>query len=195
MKSVMVAGVQKVHASKVLEEKIKYDPKTSAVTILGKKYKLKKNVHTVGWGREALMMSSALERIIGSHLKKGFVVVPRGTVSSMSVYPELFPKLNTHIHLTEAQSNEIPDDVCVRATKNIVDHCKKLKKKDILIVILSRSSDELFCLPRGTIGRAEKMLVLERLREAGASTYEIEKVRTTLSAIRGNYFIFSNFIY
>ncbi|XP_043275566.1 glycerate kinase-like [Venturia canescens] len=185
MKSVMVAGVRKVHASKVLEEKVKYDAKTSTMTITGKKYKLKKNVHVVGWGREALMMSSALERIIGNNLKKGFVVVPRRTIASMSIYPELFPRLNTRIHLTEAQSDEIPDDVCARATKTIADYCKKLKKKDILVVLLSRGSDKLLCQPRGTVGLTEKMLVLELLRKAGATIYEIETVRNTLSAIRG----------
>lgn len=182
----MTSGVEKVHAAGVLQDKIKFDPKSGTMTVSGKKYKLKKNVHLVGWGCEALMLAASFEKIVVNHLRKGWLVVPRRTIARTSMYPEWFPRLNTRISLAEAESYDTPDDACVRATKNIADYCKKLKKKDILIVALSPGGDDLLCLPKGTIGWREKMKLMDELRAAGATAREIGVIRKTFSAIRGN---------
>ena len=186
MKSIVTAGIEKVHAAKILHEKVKFDVKLATLIISSNKYKLNKNVHVVGWGLEALMLASAFEKLIGDHLQKGWLVIPRRTIAKMSIYPELFPQLNTRITFSEAASDDIPDEICVGATKNIFDYCKKLKKDDILVVILSQGSDDMLSMPKGTIGLREKRKLFDQLYEAGATSREINTVRRSLSAVRGN---------
>ena len=170
-----------------MPEKIKYDGR-SILSIKGVKYRLQRNLHIIGWGKEALTMSSAFERIIGKQLRKGWVVVPRKSIFMMWSFPEAFPPLDSRISYVEAGADGgNPDEKSVLTTRKIVNYCKKLKKRDLLIVMLSQGIDDLLCLPRDTITLRDKLRVLNRLKAAKATPEEINTVRNKLSAIRGIY--------
>ncbi|XP_076299631.1 glycerate kinase [Lasioglossum baleicum] len=177
-------GIKCVYTSVILPQKIKFDGK-SVLSIKGVRYKVKKNLHLVGWGKEAITMSAAFERIVGRQLKKGWVVVPRKSLFRMWSYPEAFPRLDSAISYVEAGSNGLPDDKSVAATKRIVNYCKKLKRKDLLIVMLSHGIDDLLCCPRDGIALRDKLRAINRLKAAEATPEEINTVRNKLSAIRG----------
>lgn len=179
----------------IVPEKIKYDGRAT-MTIKGVKYKIKNNLHIVGWGKEAGVMSATLERIIGKHLKKGFVAVPRKSISTMWSYPEAFPKLDSRINFVEVGADGLPDDGAVDVARKIANYCKRLKKRDLLMVMLSRDSDDLLCCPQDTITLGNKLRVLNRLKAANATREEINIVRNKLSAIRGKWFgqVRENFI-
>ncbi|EFN86137.1 Glycerate kinase [Harpegnathos saltator] len=155
------------------------------MTIKNVKYKIKNNLHIVGWGKEAGIMSTALERIVGKQLKEGFIVVPRKSISTMWSYPEAFPKLDSRINFVEVGMNGLPDGGTVDIARKIANYCKRLKKRDLLIVMLSRDSNDLLCCPRDTITLRDKLRVLNRLKAANATLVEINIVRNKLSAIRG----------
>ena len=167
-----------------MPKKIKYDGR-SILSIEGVKYRLKQNLHIVGWGKEAVTMSSAFERIVGKQLRKGWMVVPRKSIFMMWSFPEAFPPLDSRISYVEAGTDGYADEKSVLATSRIVNYCKRLKKRDLLIVMLSRGIDDLLCLPRDTITLRDKFRVLNRLKAAKATSEEINTVRNKLSAIRG----------
>lgn len=177
-------GVKSINPPAILSEKIKYDGRAT-LTIKGVKYKVNNNLHIVGWGKETIMMSSAFERLLGKQLKKGYIVIPRKSISMMWSYPEAFPKLDSRITFIEAGTDGQPDEQTVEATKIIANYCKRLKKRDLLIVMLSRDLDDLLCYPRDTITLRDKLRVLNRLKAANATPEEINIVRNKLSAIRG----------
>lgn len=183
MKSILVAGVDKVNACKVIGDRIKLEGST--MKIFGSKYKLKNNVHMVGWGRETLMLGAAFEKVIGKHMKKGYLVVPRGSIFGMWDTPLWFPALNTRITYFEAGTSGLPDDDSVVATRRIADYCRKLKKSDILVVVLSGGTEDLLFCPKGSITPDEFGDVLSRLKSAGATPAEIDIVKTKLSVVFG----------
>lgn len=185
MSTIIEAGIKSVYTSVIIPKKIKYDGK-STLTIKEVKYKVKNNLHIVGWGREALTMSSAFERIVGKQLKKGWMVVPRRSVFMMWTFPEAFPKLDSRITYIEGGTDGKPDDKAIQATRKITEYCKKLKKKDILIVMLSHDVDDLLCCPKETITLTDKLRLLNRLKQLNATPKEIDIVRNKLSAIRGS---------
>lgn len=186
MSQIIEAGIRCVYTSVIIPEKIKYDGR-SILSIKGVKYRLKHNLHIVGWGKEAVTMSSAFERIVGKQLRKGWVVVPRKSIFMMWNFPEAFPPLDSRISYVEAGTDGHADEKSVLATRRIVNYCKRLKKRDLLIVMLSQGIDDLLCLPRDTITLRDKLRVLNRLKAAKATSEEINTVRNKLSAIRGIY--------
>lgn len=178
MTEIMGAGLENVKPMNVIE-KIRFDGKNK-LTIGKSKYKLKNNVHLVGWGRQSLMLGAAFEKLIGDQMKKGFLVVPQETMGN---YQSLFSKLDTVITYFEVDHQ--PNEETLEANKKILEYCKKLKKTDILVVILSAGTDNLLCLPKGNIGVKEKMLFLKEMKNAKATEEEINIIRKKLSQIRG----------
>ncbi|XP_011878395.1 PREDICTED: glycerate kinase-like [Vollenhovia emeryi] len=100
-------------------------------------------------------------------------------------FPDAFPKLDSCITFIEAGTEGQPDEKTIEITRKIANYCKRLRKRDILIVLLSRDLDELLCCPRDTITLRDKLRVLNRLKAANATLEEINIVRNKLSAIRG----------
>ncbi|KAF3430632.1 hypothetical protein E2986_02457 [Frieseomelitta varia] len=184
LRQIIETGIRCVYTSVITPEKIKYDGR-SILSIKGVKYRLKHNLHIVGWGKEAVTMSSAFERIVGKQLRKGWVVVPRKSIFMMWSFPEAFPPLDSRISYLEAGTDGHADEKSVLAARRIVNYCKRLKKRDLLIVMLSHGIDDLLCLPRDTITLRDKFRVLNRLKAAKATSEEINTVRNKLSAIRG----------
>ncbi|XP_017759604.1 PREDICTED: glycerate kinase-like [Eufriesea mexicana] len=181
---IIETGIKCVYTSVIIPEKIKYDGR-SILSIKGVKYRLRNNLHIVGWGKEAVTMSSTFERIVGKQLKKGWMVVPRNSIFMMWSFPEAFPALDSRITYVEAGTDGQPDEKSVNATRGILHYCKKLKKRDLLIVMISHEIDDLLCCPRETITLRDKLRVLSRLKAANATPEEINIVRNKLSAIRG----------
>lgn len=168
----------------IIPKKIKYDGRTK-LTIKDVKYKLKRNVHIIGWGKEAVVTSTMFERMLGKQVKRGFMVVPHRAISMMWDYPTTFPKLSSRITFMEVGKDGQPDKKMVEITRKIATYCKRLKKRDLLIVMLSRDVDDLLCYPRDPITLKDKLRVLDRLKAANATAEEINIVRNKLSAIRG----------
>ncbi|XP_011704704.1 PREDICTED: glycerate kinase-like isoform X2 [Wasmannia auropunctata] len=184
LSTIIEAGIKCICPSVIIPKKIKYDGRQMLI-INNVKYKINNNLHIVGWGKEVVTMSSAFERLVDKQLKKGFIVVPRKSISMMSSFPEAFPKLDSRITFVEADTEGQPDEKAIEMTRKIANYCKQLKKRDLLIVMLSRDLDDLLCYPHDTITLGDKLKVLNRLKTANATLEEINIVRNKLSAIRG----------
>ncbi|XP_043466587.1 glycerate kinase-like [Leptopilina heterotoma] len=173
MKEIIEAGVDNVKATNVIASKIKYDG-NDKLTIGKAKYKLKNNVHMVGWGEESATIGAAFEELIGEQMKKGFLVVGQETSIAMN-----YQSLITYLKV----GNDYQETL--EANKKIFEYCKKLKKTDILVVILSAGTDDLLCLPKGNIGVKEKIRFLNEMKNANATKEEINIIRKKISLIRG----------
>lgn len=189
--NIIEAGVHCVSPSTIIPKKIKYDGRKT-LRIDNVKYNINNNLHVVGWGKETAAMSSALEGVVGKHLKGGFIVLPRESISAIRNFPDEFPHqlLNdSRATFVEAGTDGQPDEETVEINRKIANYCKRLKKRDLLIVMLSPDLDhDLLCCPRDTITLRDKLRLLNRLKNANASTEEINIVRNKLSAIRGKWF-------
>lgn len=186
LSAIIEAGIKSVQPSTILLKKIKYDGRAT-LTIKDVKYKINNNVHIVGWGKEAVMASTTFEKMLGKQVKRGFIVVLRRSISMMWSYPAAFPKLDSRITFVEVRTDGEPDEKIVEITRKIANYCKRLKKRDLLIVMISRDADDLLCCPRDTITLRDKLRVLNRLKAANATPEEINIVRNKLSAIRGKW--------
>ncbi|XP_070519944.1 glycerate kinase, partial [Cardiocondyla obscurior] len=184
LSTIFETGVRCIFPSAIIPKKIKYDGRATLI-INGVKYKINKNLHIVGWGEEAITMGSEFERMVGKQLKKGFIVAPRKSLSGMSSSQDALLKSDTRITFVEAGTDGLPDEGTVEITRKIANYCRRLRKRDLLIVMLSRDLDDLLCCPRDTITLKDKLRVLNRLKAANATLKEIDIVRNKLSAIRG----------
>ncbi|XP_020278709.1 glycerate kinase-like [Pseudomyrmex gracilis] len=184
--NIVEAGIHCVSPSAIIPKKIKYDGRKN-LRIDKIKYNIKNNLHVVGWGKETAAMSSALEAVVGKHLKGGFIVVPRESISAIRNFPDEFPRSldDSRATFVEAGTDGQPDEETVEINRKIANYCKRLKKRDLLIVMLSPDLNDLLCCPRDTITLRDKLRLLNRLKNANASPEEINIVRNKLSAIRG----------
>ncbi|XP_051171154.1 glycerate kinase-like isoform X2 [Leptopilina boulardi] len=179
MKEIMKSGIESVRGEKIIAEKVKFDG-NDKLTIGKVKYKLKNNVHMIGWGMETAIIGVAFEKLIGEQMKKGFLIVSKKEISSINYYKSLqFDTMITYFEVDDHRE-------IIEANKMIFEYCKKLKKTDILVVILSAGTNDLLCLPRGNIGVKEKIHFLREMKNANATKEEINIIRKKLSLIRGS---------
>lgn len=70
-----VNAVEPLH---MIENVLLYDKDSSFLTVQDKKYKVDNNVYVVGFGKAVLGMARATENILGNHIVKGILSIPRG---------------------------------------------------------------------------------------------------------------------
>jgi hydroxypyruvate reductase len=107
--------------------------------------------------------------------REGLVVLPRGYVA---------PAARAGVRILYAAHPE-PDVSSVRAARAAVAFFSGFGADDIVLCLLSGGSSSLLCLPRAGITLAQKRRDVRRLVRAGASIEQVNRLRTSLSAIKG----------
>jgi hydroxypyruvate reductase len=105
---------------------------------------------------------------------EGLVVVPRG-------YPA-FERRGVRV-LSGAHPE--PDRSSVRAAREALRFFSQFGREDVLLCLVSGGSSSLLCLPRDGITLGEKKRAVSALIRGGAAIDEINRLRTSLSAIKG----------
>lgn len=126
----------------------------------------------VGAGKAAASMAAELERQWGPPLE-GLVIVPYGHAVRCS-----------EIEVVEA-GHPVPDENGVAATRRILDLVRGLDARDTVVCLLSGGGSSLLCAPAPGITLEEKRAQTEALLKSGAPIHEINRVRRTLSAVKG----------
>jgi len=132
-----------------------------------------KRCFVVGAGKASAIMASAIEAIIGDHLKGGLVIVKVGHTMPLQ-----------HLELIEAQ-HPIPDNTGLQGTKNIIKILNHLKEDDLVLCLFSGGGSALMPLPVDGVTLAEKQVVTERLISCGATINEINTIRKHISLVKG----------
>lgn len=107
--------------------------------------------------------------------RDGLVVLPRG-------YAE--PPKRAGVRILYAAHPE-PDASSVRAARAAVAFFSGFGAEDLVLCLLSGGSSSLLCLPRAGITLARKRRDVRRLIRSGAGIEPVNRLRTSLSAIKG----------
>jgi glycerate-2-kinase len=107
--------------------------------------------------------------------REGLVVLPRGYAP---------PHRRPGARVLFAEHPE-PDGASVAAARAAVAFFARFGPDDVVLCLLSGGSSSLLCLPRPGVTLARKKREVRRLVESGASIVEVNRLRTSLSAIKG----------
>jgi glycerate-2-kinase len=106
--------------------------------------------------------------------RKGLVVLPRG-------YPAPLGR-GTRVHFS---SHPEPDASSVLAARAAVLFFSGFGPGDLILCLVSGGASSLLCLPRPGVTLAAKKRAVARLARAGAPITAVNRLRTSLSAVKG----------
>ncbi|MDP3090097.1 MAG: glycerate kinase [Nitrospira sp.] len=130
-------------------------------------------VVVVGAGKASARMAQALERVLGSYLNSGLIVVKTGH------------RLPTkRITVIEA-GHPVPDRAGLEAAEQLRARVAEVGARDLLIVLLSGGASSLIPAPVEGVSLADKQTITQLLLRSGATIQEINVVRKHLSTIKG----------
>ena len=128
----------------------------------------------LGGGKATLEMARSLEEILGDRISTGLIIVKSGATG------EDLEK----IAVREGQ-HPVPDKSGMKATGKLIELAKSAGKKDLVITLISGGGSSLLTYPGEGINLADIKQLTRGLLESGASIDEINKVRKTISGIKG----------
>ncbi len=136
------------------------------------KLKNYESIYLVAFGKAANSMTNAVSSCV--KIKKGIVVVPKGTKSIIK---------NKKFKTFKA-GHPTPDKTSVYAAKSILKFLKKRNKGELVIFLVSGGTSALLALPDG-IPLSDKVKVTKQLLVSGATIQEMNCIRKHLSQIKG----------
>lgn len=83
-RNIFRSAVNSVRPQKMIKEALQYDKNSLKLMVNGKEYNLHRNVFVVGFGKATLGMARAVEDILGEHIVKGIISIPRGLPMEMA---------------------------------------------------------------------------------------------------------------
>jgi glycerate 2-kinase len=119
--------------------------------------------------------ASAMVRGVPARFRRGAMVVlprgyPAGGLSSLEVLFSSHPE---------------PDSSSVRAARRALDYFAGFGPRDVILCLISGGTSSLLTLPRPGLTLESKRRAVRRLMRSGASIVEINRLRKSLSAIKG----------
>ena len=122
-------------------------------------------------GKAAVSMTGG----VPSRLRKGaLIVVPRGypagAFSSAEVLFSAHPE---------------PDETSLEAARHALDYFAGFGPEDVILCLISGGTSSLLALPRSGVTLESKRRAVRRLMRSGASIVEINRLRKSLSAVKG----------
>ena len=130
-------------------------------------------VFIIGAGKASAPMAAALERLLGSAVKRGLVNVKYGHTEDLD-----------NILLVEA-GHPVPDANGVKGTQAILDICRHARAQDLIIGVISGGGSALLPLPATPLTLQDKQFTSQVLLDCGATIHEINAIRKHISAVKG----------
>lgn len=127
----------------------------------------------VGAGKAAWPMACAIEEILGSRVKGGYVTTKYGHGGPLRI-----------LSLGEA-GHPVPDDKGVMGARKIRDIVASTKSEDLVICLISGGGSALMPLPAPGITLEDKQALTSTLLACGADIHEINALRKHVSHIKG----------
>lgn len=127
----------------------------------------------IGAGKASGAMAAAVERLLGSRLERGLVVVNEGQAGKTK-----------RIRLLEAR-HPVPDHRSEQAARRMVRLLESLSDRDLVLMVLSGGASSLLAAPAAGLTLKEKQLTTRLLLRSGAAIQEVNTVRKHLSGIKG----------
>ncbi|CAD7000465.1 glycerate kinase [Ceratitis capitata] len=195
LRHIFQRSVDSVRPAQLLSESNQYalrpqlsekDGQQLSINIQGKILDLThKHCHVVGFGKAVLGMAVQLEKSLDKNLVSGVLSIPMGTRQQFNNMPEMQLSKQTVIDIIEGAPNNQPDEHAFVAAQRIKEVAASMTENDILFVLISGGGSALLPLPRPPLTLTEKMQLVRRLANCGASIDEMNVVRIALSDIKG----------
>lgn len=141
--------------------------------------------HLVGFGKAVLGMAVQVEQLLGDRLVSGILSVPLGTFDTFRDDPSMQLRVGSVIEAYEGAADNLPDDLAAENASRILEKCKEMSDKDVLIVLISGGGSALIALPIDPVTIEEKRGLIKQLASRQANINEINAVRTCLSQTKG----------
>jgi len=106
--------------------------------------------------------------------REALVVLPRG-----------YPRRRRPGATVLFSAHPEPDSSSMRAARAALRFFSRFGREDLILCLVSGGSSSLLCLPRAGITLARKKRAVGRLVRAGAPITEVNRLRTSLSAVKG----------
>lgn len=168
------AGLNRVDSRSMLGQTLKLDGEV--LTVQGKSFDLKayKRIFVFGVGKASSRMALGLIDVLGKRIDAGLIITKDGHSESL---PSHFFQLES--------SHPVPDERSVEAGRKLYEFCEKAKADDLVIGLISGGASALAALPIDGVTLAQKQAKTKELLATGATIQEINKVRKSLSKIKG----------
>ncbi len=141
-------------------------------------------VSVVGAGKAAAQMASGVEQLLGRqrldrHRTTGVVSVPEGSAVPLS-----------HIHCRETRpaGANIPTELAVAATQEMISMLSTLGPNDLAIAVVTGGGSALLVAPREGVSLEDTIAVTNFLSAAGATIQELNAVRQAASTVKAGGF-------
>ncbi len=133
-----------------------------------------KKICVIGAGKASAGMAKALEKVLGSRIHSGLVVVKYKHV------------VDTKFVEIQEASHPVPDKNSVLACKNLIAYISHNRSPETLFIsLLSGGASSLLAAPIKGISLTDKQNITNLLLECGATIQEINTIRKHLSNIKG----------
>jgi len=164
------AGISAVQPSKLITENVRM--RGGKLIVKGKAFSLTgRSVYVIGFGKASGKMAEALEKIV--RVKKGVVSVPRGSTAKLK-----------NIKLVHA-GHPLPDKGSLQAAKKMLELAREVKRKDLLIVLISGGGSSLLAMPVKGLSLKTIDLIDDKLLESGTEIHEFNILRKKMSSVKG----------
>ena len=127
----------------------------------------------VGAGKASSRMALALERILGSRIADGLILVKEGHAEKLDFIEQI-----------EA-SHPIPNEAGETGARRILEMARAADEKTLLICLFSGGASALFAAPAEGLTLEDKRRATSLLLQCGASIDEMNAVRKHLSCVKG----------
>ncbi|KAJ8933897.1 hypothetical protein NQ318_008689 [Aromia moschata] len=129
LKEIFLKAVESVQPRTLIDNEVKLQSRH--LLVREQRYPLHKPCYMVGFGKAVLSMATAMERVLGDHLKKGVVTVPVG------IFEKYEKPCGSKIEYIEGAKNNLPDKNAERGALMIKSLAERLSVDDLLIVLIS----------------------------------------------------------
>ena len=168
------AGLARVDSRSMLGQTLSLNGEE--LTVQGQGFELKKfkRILVFGVGKAASRMALGLIDVLGKRIGAGLIITKDG-------HSEALPS-----HFIQIESSHpIPDERSVEAGRKLYEFCEKATADDLVIGLISGGASALAALPIDGVTLAQKQAKTKELLATGATIQEINKVRKSLSKIKG----------
>ena len=168
------AGLARVDSRSMLGQTLSL--KGDELSVQGRSFDLNqfKRILVFGVGKASSRMAQGLIDVLGSRISAGLVITKDGHSESL---PSHFIQIES--------SHPVPDERSVEAGRRLYEFCEKATANDLVIGLISGGASALAALPVDGVTLAQKQAKTNELLATGATIQEINKVRKSLSKIKG----------
>jgi glycerate 2-kinase len=172
---IFLAGVERVLPDRLIKKSMTLSGDLLRINDLSFDLRAFSKLIVTGAGKASALMGAAVEKILGSRISVGHIVVKYGHGCKLD-----------RITVTEA-GHPVPDPNGFRAAADIIKLCNDAGERDLVLCLLSGGGSALLPdFPEGS-SPEEIMKVNDLLVRCGASIREINTVRKHLSAMKGGH--------